>query len=309
MEAWRHACCARGEAAGGRLIAAGVNIDTGFLVLRHSAAQLTLDPDRGGAIREFSWNGRHVLRPTPALAGDDPFDTACFPMVPFVNRVAHGRFSFGGHTVQLERNWSGDPHPLHGAGWRARWMVLEASGAKARLRFAGGADEWPWAYRSEQSFELLPDGLSIELSVENLSDKPMPAMLGLHPYFEDGAHAQLRARLPRVWLTDGAALPIQESPTPAKWRFEPARPVKAVALDHSFSGWDGIAALRWPDRSVTLHARDCGSLHVYAPLDKDFFCVEPQTAAAGALGRNDAEAAVVAPGARFAIGMRLEVGA
>jgi hypothetical protein len=49
----------------------------------------------GGAIRGFSWRGENVLRPTPADAGDDPFDAACFPMVPFVNRVALGRCNFG----------------------------------------------------------------------------------------------------------------------------------------------------------------------------------------------------------------------
>ncbi len=278
-------------------------------MLRRAAAQLTLDPHRGGAIREFSWEGRHVLRPTPELAGDDPLDMACFPMVPFANRIAGGRFDFGGHAVRLEPNWSEDPHPLHGVGWRAPWAVLEAAGASARLGFERAAGEWPWAYRCEQQFELVPDGLSIGLSVENLSDRPMPAMLGLHPYFPDAAHAELRAQAPRVWLTDGAALPVREIQTPPDWRFEPARPIHAVPLDHSFSGWNGVALLSWPDRTVTLRAGECASLHVYAPVGRDFFCVEPQTAAAGALGRNSGEAAEVAPGKRFSIRVHFAMGA
>jgi aldose 1-epimerase len=286
-----------------------VNIDTGVLMLRRGAAQLRLDPHRGGAIREFSWDGRHVLRPTPELAGDDPLHMACFPMVPFVNRIADGRFDFGGQAVQLEPNWSEDPHPLHGAGWRVPWSVLDASSSGARLGFEGGAGGWPWAYRCEQRFELMPEGLSIELSVENLSETPMPAMLGLHPYFEDAAHAELQAHTPRVWLTDGAALPVREIQTPPDWRFEPARPILAVPLDHSFSGWNGVASLSWPDRTVMLRAKGCTSLHVYAPVGKGFFCVEPQTAAAGALGRDSGEATAVAPGGRFSIGVRFEVGA
>ena len=286
-----------------------MNSDKSFVVLRRAAARLTLDPQRGGAIREFSWGGRDVLRPTPELAGDDPLDMACFPMVPFVNRIAGGRFDFGGRAVQLEPNWSEDAHPLHGAGWRAPWAVLEATGSNARLGFEGGADEWPWAYRCEQRFELLADALSIELSVENLSDSPMPAMLGMHPYFHDAAHAELQAQLPAVWLTDGAALPVLQIPTPADWRFEPARPLNAVPLDHSFCGWNGVAWLRWPDRTVTLSSSECRSLHVYAPAGKDFFCVEPQTAAAGALGRNGGEATAVAPGRRFSIRVRFAVGA
>src|SRR5450631_2376533 len=249
----------------------GVKIDEGFLVLQHEATRLTLDPLRGGAIRDFDWRGHPVFRPTAAAAGDDPFDMACFPMVPFANRVAHGRFRFGSQAVQLERNWSEDPHPLHGHGWRARWSVVAASSSRARMRFEGGADEWPWRYRCEQCFDLLQDGLSVELSIENLSDAPMPVMLGYHPYFQEATRARLQAQLPRVWLTDCDSLPVQETPTPPAWGFDPARAIDAVPLDHCFSGWNGIATLRWPDRTVTVRATHCSHLHVYAPAQRDFF--------------------------------------
>jgi aldose 1-epimerase len=287
----------------------GVKIDEAFLVLQRDATRLILDPERGGAIREFDWRGKAIFRPTAVMAGDDPFDMACFPMVPFVNRVAHGRFRFGGRAVQLARNWSEDPHPLHGHGWRARWAVVAASASGATLRFDGGADEWPWRYRCEQRFQLLPDELAVELSIENLSDAPMPAMLGLHPYFREAARAQLQAQLPRVWMTDSAALPLQETPTPTAWQVDPARAIHAVPLDHCFSGWNGVATLLWPDRTVTIRATHCGHLHVYAPAGKDFFCIEPQSAVPGALGRDAGEAKVVAPGARFAIRVDFAVGA
>jgi len=287
----------------------GVKIDEGFLVLQHEAMRVTLDPHRGGAIRDFESRGRAIFRPTAPAAGDDPFDMACFPMVPYANRVAHGRFSFGNQAVQLERNWSEDPHPLHGHGWRAQWSVVAGSSSSARLRFEGGADQWPWRYRCEQYFQLLRDGLSVELSIENLSDAPMPAMLGYHPYFQEAARAQLQARLPRVWLTDRASLPVEQIPTPPAWSFDPARAMGAVALDHCFSGWNGVATLRWPDRTVIVRATHCSHLHVYAPAGRDFFCIEPQSAAPGALGRNAAEATVVAPRERFAIQVQFEVGA
>jgi aldose 1-epimerase len=286
-----------------------VRTEKDFLVLGHETARLILDPQRGGVIREFNWGGRAVLRPTPAHAGDDPFDTACFPMVPFVNRVANGRFDFGGQAVQLRRNWSADPHPLHGQGWQAPWAVTAASSTSATMRFDGGANEWPWDYRCEQRFELAEDGLSIELSVQNLSDTPMPAMLGLHPYFPDPARGRLRAQLPRVWLMDHAVLPVREAQTPKAWCFEPAAVVGAVPLDHCFSGWNGHATLDWPDRTVTVRATHCGYLHVYSPAARDFFCIEPQSAPPGALGRGAREMNVVAPGERFSIRVDFELGA
>jgi aldose 1-epimerase len=280
-----------------------------FLVLERQASRLVLDPGRGGAIRTFSWRSADVFRPTPAGAGADPFDTACFPMVPYVNRVAQGRFEFGAHEVRLERNWSEDPHPLHGQGWRRPWSVVSATATRATLRFEGGADEWPWRYRSEQHVELQPEGLSIELSLENLSDQTMPFMLGLHPYFPQRAQARMEAQLPRVWLTDNEALPQQEVSTPAAWSFIPARPVQTVPLDHGFTRWNGSATLRWPTRTVSIVATGCDCLHVYVPGGgaRDFFCVEPQNAAPGALGRGTA--LQLAPAERTAIRVQFLVGA
>ncbi len=283
--------------------------DDGPLVLQHQAARLVVAPRPGGVIREFTWHGEDVLRPTPSGAAGDPFAAACFPMVPFANRIAHGRFSACGRSVQLEPNWSEDPHPIHGQGWRAPWEVTAATATSATLRFEGGGNEWPWRYGCEQRLQLAPDRLSIRLSIENLSDAPMPAMLGLHPYFPRAAQARMWARLPRVWLADSDALPVEEAQTPAAWRFEPAREVQAVPLDHCFCGWNGEASLLWPERAVSVRATRCSFLHVYAPSGHDFFCIEPQTAAAGALGRSAEETPVLAPGMRMAIELRLSLAA
>jgi aldose 1-epimerase len=283
--------------------------DGGFLVLQYQATRVTLDPNRGGAIRELNWRGHDLLRPTPAGAGDDPFDMACFPMIPYANRIKQGRFDFGGRSVHLARNWSQDPHPLHGQGWRAPWSVVEESSSSATLRFEGGGDEWPWKYRCEQSFQLMQDGLGIELALENLSDAVMPVMLGLHPYFPAAGRARLQAHLPRVWMTDEAALPVEEALTPVGWRFDHARAIDSVPLDHAFSGWNGIASLRWPDRTLTIRATHCNHLHIYVPANRDFFCVEPQTAAPGALSRNPTEASALEPGDRCAIRVHFSAGA
>jgi aldose 1-epimerase len=80
-----------------------------------------------------------------------------------------------------------------------------------------------------------------------------------------------------------------------------------VSLDHCLSGWDGIAQLRWPHRFLTINAAHCSYLHVYTPEGRDFFCIEPQSAAPGALARG--EASVLSPGHRFAIAVRFTPGA
>ncbi len=280
----------------------------GYLKLEQGAARLTLDAQRGGAIRDFEWQGIPIFRPTAPAAGDEPLETACFPLIPFANRIAQGRFEFDGRSVQLSRNWSGDPHPLHGYGWRAPWSVVSHSRDSARIRFDGSAGEWPWRYNCEQDLQLLRDGLSIELSIRNLSVTPMPAMLGLHPYFHGADNARLTASLPRVWLTDEVSIPLEEVPTPIDWRFDQGRIINSFPLDHCFAGWDGVATLRWPDRTVSVHATGCHCVQIYAPAGKDFFCLEPQSAASGALGRKPQRLTVIAPGERAAIRVHFSVG-
>jgi aldose 1-epimerase len=286
-----------------------MNVAVDYLVLQHEHTRLTLDAVRGGSIREFNWRNRPVFRTTPPGAGGDAFDLACFPMVPYVNRIAGARFSFGARAVHLQRNWTQDPHPLHGQGWRSPWSVVEASDSSATLVFEGGGDDWPWRYRAEQQFQLSASELCVSLSVENLALSSMPAMLGLHPYFGDATRARLQAQASRVWLTDAASLPIENVATPAGWSFDHARPVAAVPLDNCFADWNGSAVILWPDRRVEIRAKNCRYLHVYAPAGSDFFCVEPQSAAAGALTRGQGEAEVVAPGGRFEVRVSFEVGA
>jgi aldose 1-epimerase len=278
------------------------------MVLRNADSRVTLDAAHGGGVREFSWRGQDIFRPAASGAETDPFSLGCFPLVPYANRIADGRFAFEGRDVQLQRNWDRDPHPLHGQGWRSAWTIAQASAAQATMEFLGGGDEWPWRYRAVQDFEVLAAGLDVRLSVENLSDATMPGMLGLHPYFPQPALAVVQARARTVWLTDAQALPVQEVLAPAEWSFDRPRAAARVDLDHCFDHWDGVASVRWPDRILTLSAAGCRSLHVYTPPGVDFFCLEPQTAAAGALLRDSSGVARLAPGERLEMRVRFSVG-
>ena len=285
---------------------ASTHEDDGHLLLQQQQLRLIVDAAHGGAIRAFGWRGQPILRPTVSDAEVDPFAMGCFPMVPYANRIANGRFSFDARTVRLQRNWQQDPHPLHGQGWCRSWTIAHSENSSATLTFEGGGDEWPWRYRAEQQFRLGPTALTVRLSVENLAQSPMPAMLGIHPYFPDAASAELETTASRVWQTDQECLAVEDVAAPAAWSFEKPRLVAAVPLDHCFTEWDGTAVLRWPDRKLVMRAANCRFLHVYTPPGRDFFCLEPQNAAAGALNRGDAP--VVAPNGRTEICVSFEIG-
>jgi aldose 1-epimerase len=281
----------------------------GFMVLSNAGSHVTLDAAHGGAIREFSWRDQPILRPAATDADADPFSMACFPLVPYANRIAQGSFRFDGREIQLRRNWDRDPHPLHGQGWRSAWTIDRASSSTAVMAFDGGGDDWPWRYRATQELTVLPDGLEIRLSVTNQSNQDMPAMLGQHPYFANSAAATLKARARTVWLADAQALPVREVLTPSDWSFDEPRGIARVALDHCFDHWDGLAIVRWPDRVLTLTTTGAQSLHIYAPAGADFFCLEPQTAAVGALNRESGGAARLRPGATLELSVRFSVAA
>jgi aldose 1-epimerase len=248
------------------------------------ASRLILNPALGGAIMHFEQRGLPVLRPTPAGA-DDPLQTASFPLVPFANRIAGGRFDFDGREIRLAPNLGDHPHTLHGQGWRDAWTVAAVSPGRAVLTLAHAADEWPWSWTAEQVILHDERGLRTELSVRNTSDRPMPAGLGFHPAFPAPQRARLKASLDGVWLIDDQVLPVHRA-SMLEWAEVCGRnwtadaPVAGTTLvDHCFTGWDGRAEITAPGRPATiLTASDnCGWLHIFSPPGGDFLCCEPVT--------------------------------
>ena len=108
--------------------------DTGTVItLRADRARAGIAPWIGGSIAHYHWiDGarRHDwLRPAaPAdLLAGTAGRLACFPLVPFSNRIRDGRFAFGGHTVALPLNQPPQPHALHGA-----WLAGGVERGRAR---------------------------------------------------------------------------------------------------------------------------------------------------------------------------------
>ncbi len=259
-------------------------------------------PDRGGAILSLTRAGRDVLRPTPAVIAD-PFDLACFPLVPYANRIASGAFLWDGEAVELPRNHVAQAHPLHGIGWLVPWTVEAADERSVTMRLVHPGDAaWPWAFSAEQRLVLSADGLAATLEVANDGERAMPVSLGFHPYF--AAAETLRFAASGVWLADDEMLPAKHALADAlgDWSAGGAL-VRADLVDHCYTGWRGRAVIARADGDVVLTAEGARALHVYVPPRKDFFCAEPVTAMPDAVNRG--EAATLAPGERMAIGMRI----
>jgi len=266
--------------------------------LRLDAGDLSLElaPSIGGSIVAFAWRDQPILRPTEAAALEtgQVRGMASYPLVPYSNRIGYGRFPFGGREHRLVPNFAGEPHALHGVGWRKPWRVVSAGPDHAELALehspdGAEAEGWPFAFEARQRFALRPDRLIVRMSLRNTGRSAAPAGMGMHPFFPRRAGSVLGFRARGVWLNGGDRLPLREAPPPADCTFDPPRSLEGAALDNCFTGWDGAAELRQPDGPGVRLTADAlfGHLVVFTPPDRDFCAIEPVSHMVDALNRAD----------------------
>lgn len=287
------------------------------LELRCGRLILRLAPQTGGSIAALDYaapdgNTVPVLRRLGAGEGG-VLDHASFPLVPYVNRIRGGAFTFQEREVRIAPNLAGDPSPLHGTGWLAPWQVAGAGENEASLTFDHQPGEWPWAFRAVQHLALDAGGLSVTLSCTNRSDLPMPCGLGLHPYFPCTPATVLDAAVAHAWTIDAHTLPVAKVPASGAYDLRRRR-ICGAGLDHGFGGWSGEARLAdpaWPF-DIALFSPEARFLHVYAPAEGGFLAVEPVTHANAALNAPEEERhrlglRILLPGETMSLSMRLEV--
>lgn len=300
-------------------------MDPDRLTLAAGDARVVVAPGAGGAIASFQWRGEHVLRATgaEALAAGNVRQHACYPLVPYSNRIANATLlTREGGAFPLARNFGEHPHAIHGVGWQRAWSIDAVEPARATLTLVHrpeGEDRhaWPFAFRAAQSFGLAcePDAaiLTFTLAIENQDTRAFPFGLGWHPYFARTEATVLGFAAAGVWETERTGLPTRNVPVPGGWRFDPPRPIAATTLDNAFSGWTGRATLAWPStrRHAAIEAdRACGFLVVYIPRDGNFVVVEPVTHMTDAfnreaLGASDTGTRWLRPGESHSCSMRI----
>lgn len=287
-----------------------------IVTLCAGSIQLTLNPSIGGSISALEWmdgdRSRPILRKCNSLS-ENVLDAACFPLVPYVNRIRDGRFSFRGREIRLVPNMAGDPSPLHGQGWLNPWQLDSSEGSRAALSYRHRAGEWPWDYEARQSFALDERGLSIRLTCRNVSIDGMPCGLGQHPYFPCGSETRLDTRVTHAWTIDEHVLPVEK--VAAEGRFDLRdRLVCGQGLDHGFGGWGGEARMSdpaWP-YELRMSSPTAKFFQLYSPPAGGIFVAEPVTHANAALNAPEQQwpelgMRVLEPGEGMDLEMRLDV--
>ena len=274
-----------------------------------------LRPEIGGALAALRLGGVDVLRAMP-LGALDPLEAACFPLVPYCNRIAEGAFAWQGNTVRMPHNFAPETNSLHGLGWQQSWDVAHADTFRCTLvhdhagigpqPWTRAIETWPWAYGAQQRFRLGPRGLKITLDLTNRSAVPMPAGLGLHPYFRRAADTKVRFHSKGMVRVDARQIPFGDPAEPDTLAdFARGDRLPRTLVDHTFTDWDGTVEIADATGTITMRAAGAPALHVYAPTDGSALCFEPVTHTPDALNQAPVAMIVLPPGCTASLTMEI----
>jgi aldose 1-epimerase len=239
-------------------------------------------PEVGARLHRLRAFGHELLRTPvdPETHRREPFYWGGFVMAPWCNRIEAVRVEVAGRTIQLGSNFD-DGSAIHGQVYDRPW----ARRPDGSFAVSGGGDGWPWTYEVGLRVEVAGHVVRIEQFLRNTAADPMPAGLGIHPWF----------RRPLEVAIGGDEVYTPNAGTPA-------RPVPVAdvydrrRLGEMPSGLDATWArlvdpqveLRWPDLGVQAVLRATGpTVHIVAasPGHLDAIAIEPETHAPQGLRR------------------------
>lgn len=248
------------------------SLAAGRFDLHAGALRLALRADLGGSIAGLWHRDTPVLRSVEPSQLADVEEAACFPLLPYANRLGHAHFRFRGkeQTTVAE---PGQPHSLHGVGWRRPWTIESHTAQDAVLRLVHAPDaDWPYAFEALQHINLTPNALGVQLVFTNTGDTVQPVGLGWWPSFPKRSRSRLHVELAQRWENDDVThLPIRKHAQPGI-----DGDVTHLDFDHAFEGWSGPARIR--DERFSLQLRSGSSyLVVRSHPDTDHFSIAPCT--------------------------------
>lgn len=239
------------------------------LLLRSGNAEAGVVPFYGSALTHWRVRGLDLLRPCHT-DGSDPLQSACFVMAPFSNVIDDAKFKYGETFFSLAPNHPLEPLPIHGDAWLGAWTLDSISRSSIETHYVHeGSKGYPFSYRVWQRIVLTDIELMISLKLSNTDLRPMPAGVGIHPYFRRPQGMLLCMLHSGRWTGSGVV---------ADRRFLNEEELPTETIDDCFVGWTQFAYMRWPKMQIqlSLHASAAASaLVVFSPANSDFVCVEP----------------------------------
>jgi galactose mutarotase-like enzyme len=190
--------------------------------------------------------------------------------------------------------------PQHGFARRLPWAVRQAETEMLVLGLSSTEEtlqQFPWRFDAQLTLSLDGPQLTMDFDVENRDERPLPVHLGFHPYFhvldKAKAAASVATDATRAWDNrQGKVVPFTGLDLTAP-------EVDLHLLDHSEAGTTLHRGLGRRPVKLTW-SLEFQRMVVWTVQGKDFVCVEPWTASAGALATGEG-LIHVAPGERFSL--------
>ena len=155
-------------------------------------------------------------------------------LAPFPNRVADGRYTFGGRTCQVAMDEPERGNAIHGM---VRWLDwAEVSFTEHDVVLACVLRPQPgyaWELSLQVGYHLSADGLTVASSATNTGTEPAPFGMGFHPYLGVGAAVDGLELLVPAGTHSPVPADRDERPVPVDVTGGPARlPLRASRGTH-----------------------------------------------------------------------------
>ncbi len=270
----------------------------------------------GATLREYTVGGRALL---DGFGVDErATDGRGQVLAPWPNRLAAGRYVFGGEVVQAPLSEPARSGAIHGLVRWLPWTELERGSSAVTLGCVLHPQPgYEWRLELQVGYRLDDDGLTVTCECTNVDRSAAPFGIGFHPYLTLGVPVdELRLRLPArgvVQAGDPDAEPTVEPVAGTAEDFLLGRVVGASVLDTAYAdlerGADGRAVATVSDgsgRSVGLWVdENFRYLMVYTAdgvtalaRRRRAIAVEPMTCPPDAL-RSGTDLVVLEPGASW----------
>jgi aldose 1-epimerase len=221
-------------------------------------------------------------------------------LYPTPNRMRDGQYEFQGKTYHQTKR--GKTITLHGLVQNEPWAYEEPSASEHGAFLTAWIDidektamfeAFPFRNRLTIRYQLDQTGISMQYTVNNLGEGPLPFGFGLHPFFnrlsgDEETLISIPARY--IWENTADLLPtgklLDVAGTPYDLRQD--TPVGATDMDHVFTGVDSgkAATITYQTLGIRLLLESSPEFTHYicfSPKGRPIFCLENQTCCTDAI--------------------------
>jgi aldose 1-epimerase len=137
----------------------------------------------GGGVRSYRAGARNIVdgydRDEMCTGGRGQL------LIPWPNRIAEGRYAFGGRQMQLAVNEVRTGSAIHGLTRWTAWNLVDAGRDRITLTLDLPAqDGYPFMLGLTVAYRLDANGLTVRTTAVNRGDAPCPYGAGAHPYVQ-----------------------------------------------------------------------------------------------------------------------------